>query len=119
MYRILKIGMDVHTTNFTLYALESKFGEEDQILANITAGPDHKNVLDFIRRIKEKMDPKGQDALGPLAAMSELPENTLPSDQSAGEAEEQTAKMSNAANTIVNIFNNFAYFFIQSTPILS
>ena len=52
MYRILKIGMDVHTTNFTLYALESKFGEEDQILANITVGLDHKNVLDFIRRIK-------------------------------------------------------------------
>ena len=63
MYRILKIGMDAHTTNFTLCALESKFGEEDQILANITAGPDHKNVLDFIRRIKEKMDPKGQDEI--------------------------------------------------------
>ena len=63
MYRILKIGMDVHTTNFTLCALESKFGEEDQILANITVGPDHKNVLDFIRRIKEKMDPKGHDEI--------------------------------------------------------
>ena len=63
MYRILKIGMDVHTTNFTLCALESKFGEEDQILANITVGPDHKNVLDFIRRIKEKMDPKRQDEI--------------------------------------------------------
>lgn len=63
MYRILKIGMDVHTTNFTLCALESKFGEEGQILANITVGPDHKNVLDFIRRIKEKMDPKGQDEI--------------------------------------------------------
>jgi transposase len=63
MYRILKIGMDVHTTNFTLCALESKFGEEDRVLANITVGPDHKNVLDFIRRIKEKMDPKGQDEI--------------------------------------------------------
>lgn len=63
MYRILKIGMDVHTTNFTLCALESKFGEEGQILANITVGPDRKNVLDFIRRIKEKMDPKGQDEI--------------------------------------------------------
>ena len=63
MSRILKIGMDVHTTNFTLCALESKFGEEDQILANITVGPDHKNVLDFIRRIKEKMDPKGHDEI--------------------------------------------------------
>ena len=61
MYRILKIGMDVHTTNYTLCALESKFGEEDTVLANITVGPDHKNVLDFVRRIKEKMDPKGKD----------------------------------------------------------
>ena len=63
MYRILKIGMDVQTTHFTLCALESKFGEEDQIIANITVGPDHKNVLDFIKRIKEKMDPKGQDEI--------------------------------------------------------
>lgn len=63
MYRILKIGMDVHTTNYTLCALESKFGEEDVILANITVGPDYKNILDFIRRIKEKMDPKGNDKI--------------------------------------------------------
>ena len=63
MYRILKIGMDVHTTNYTLCALESKFGEEDVVLANITVGPDHKNILDFVRRIKEKMDPKGNDEI--------------------------------------------------------
>ena len=66
MYRILKIGMDVHTTNFTLCALESKFGEEDVVLANITVGPDHKNILDFIRKIKEKMDPKGKDSIEPM-----------------------------------------------------
>jgi len=63
MYRILKIGMDVHTTNYTLCALESKFGTDDQVLANITVGPEHRNILDFIRRIKEKMDPKGQDQI--------------------------------------------------------
>ena len=63
MTSIIYVGMDVHTTNFTLCALESKFGEEDQIIANITVGPDHKNVLDFIKRIKEKMDPKGQDEI--------------------------------------------------------
>ena len=60
MYRILKIGMDVHTTNYTLCALESKLGG-DHTLAIIKVGPDYKNVLDFIRKIKEKMDPKGQD----------------------------------------------------------
>ena len=63
MYRILKIGMDVHTTNYTLCALESKFGEEDVVLANITVDPNYKNILDFIRRIKEKMDPKQNDKI--------------------------------------------------------
>ena len=30
MYRILKIGMDVHTTNYTLCAMEDKFGEDEE-----------------------------------------------------------------------------------------
>ena len=55
--------MDVHTTNYTLCALESKFGEEDAVLANITVGPDHRNILNFVHRIKEKMDSKGNDKI--------------------------------------------------------
>ena len=35
MDRILKIGMDVHSTNYTLCAVESRFGKEDHVLANI------------------------------------------------------------------------------------
>lgn len=63
MYRILKIGMDVHTTNYTLCALEDKFGEEGKVLAEITIAPDHKLILCFINRVKEKMDPKGKDEI--------------------------------------------------------
>lgn len=63
MYRILKIGMDVHTTNYTLCAMEDIFGEEGKVLAQITIAPDHKLILNFIRRVKEKMDPKGKDEI--------------------------------------------------------
>lgn len=63
MYRILKIGMDVHTTNYTLCALESKFGQKDTVLANIITSPEHKNILDFIKKIKQKMDPYGRDEI--------------------------------------------------------
>lgn len=61
MNRILKFGLDVHTKNFTMCALESKFGEEDVVLAIITVGPDPKNVLDFIQKVKKKVDPEGKD----------------------------------------------------------
>ena len=61
MYRILKIGMDVHSTTYTLCAVETKFGKEDHVLANITTGPDYKNVVDFIKKIKFKMDPNSKD----------------------------------------------------------
>ena len=32
MKRILKIGMDVHTTNYTLCAMEPIIGEDDRVL---------------------------------------------------------------------------------------
>ena len=63
MYRILKIGMDVHTANYTLCAMEDKFGGEGQVIAQVTVAPDYKLILNFIRRIKEKMDPKGKDEI--------------------------------------------------------
>ena len=63
MYRILKIGMDVHSTNYTLCAMEDKFGEDGHVLAQVTVAPDHKLILNFIKRVKEKMDPKGKDEI--------------------------------------------------------
>ena len=55
--------MDVHTTNYTLCALEDKFGEDGKVLAQITITPDYKLILNFIRQVKEKMDPKGKDEI--------------------------------------------------------
>lgn len=63
MYRILKIGMDVHTTNYTLCALESKFGEENRVLAQATVDPDHKFIIEFIQQILKKMDPERKDEI--------------------------------------------------------
>ena len=45
MKRILKIGMDVHSTNYTLCAMEPVFGADDRIYATIQVSPDYKNIL--------------------------------------------------------------------------
>ena len=55
MKRILKIGMDVHTTNFTLCAMESIIGEDDRVFATIKVTPDYKNILMFIENLKLKL----------------------------------------------------------------
>lgn len=57
MYRILKIGMDVHSTNYTLCAMEPVIGEEDRIFATIKVTPDYKNILMFIENLKQKLGP--------------------------------------------------------------
>ena len=55
MYRIIKIGMDVHSKNYTLCAMEPVIGEEDRIFANIQVTADYKNVLMFIEKLKLKL----------------------------------------------------------------
>lgn len=55
MYRILKIGMDVHSTNYTLCAMEPVIGAEDRVFANIKVTPDYKNILMFIENLKLKL----------------------------------------------------------------
>lgn len=59
MYRILKTGMDVHSKNYTLCAMEDKFGEDGNVIAQVTIGPDYTLIKDFIIRVKKKMDPNG------------------------------------------------------------
>lgn len=54
MYRIIKIGLDVHTTNFTICAMESLFMEEDKVLAEVSTDPDPAMILRFIERLKKK-----------------------------------------------------------------
>lgn len=55
MYRIIKIGMDVHSTNYTLCAMEPVIGAQDRIFANIKVTPDYKNILMFIESLKLKL----------------------------------------------------------------
>ena len=55
MNRILKIGMDVHSTNYTLCAMEPVIGADDRIFANIKVTADYKNILMFIANLKVKM----------------------------------------------------------------
>ena len=55
MNRIIKIGMDVHSTNYTLCAMEPVIGEDDRIFATIDVAPDYKNILLFIENLKMKL----------------------------------------------------------------
>ena len=55
MNRIIRIGMDVHSTNYTLCAMEPILGPEDRILANIQVTPDYKNIILYIEDLKLKL----------------------------------------------------------------
>ena len=44
MYRIIKIGMDVHSTNYTLCAMEPTIGAEDRVFGEIQVAPDYKEI---------------------------------------------------------------------------
>ena len=55
MKRIRKIGMDVHSANYTLCAMEPVIGEEDRVFATIKVTPDYKNILMFIENLKQKL----------------------------------------------------------------
>ena len=55
MNRILKIGMDVHSTNYTLCAMEPTIGSEDRIYGEIQVSPDYKEIICFIASLKVRL----------------------------------------------------------------
>ena len=55
MNRIQKIGMDVHSKNYTLCAMEPVIGAEDRVFANIQVTADYKNILMFLENLKQKL----------------------------------------------------------------
>ena len=55
MYRIIKIGLDVHSTNYTICAIEPVIGEEDRVLGTAQVAPDYKEILLFIEKLKYKL----------------------------------------------------------------
>lgn len=48
MNRIIKIGIDAHSKNYTLCAMEPTIGAEEQIFGEIQVAPDYKEVICFI-----------------------------------------------------------------------
>lgn len=55
MNRIIKIGMDVHSTNYTLCAMEPILGSEDRIFGELQVAPDYKEIICFIETLKMKL----------------------------------------------------------------
>lgn len=55
MKRIIRIGMDVHSTNYTLCAIEPVIGGNDRIFATIDIEPDYKKIVMFIEGLKFKL----------------------------------------------------------------
>ena len=53
--RIIKIGMDVHSTNYTLCAMESKWNEESVLIRDIQVEPKVRNIIKFIEEIKKTL----------------------------------------------------------------
>lgn len=47
--------MDVHSTNYTLCAMEPTIGAEDRVYGNIQVEPDYKAVIAFIESLKFKL----------------------------------------------------------------
>ncbi len=55
MNRIIKIGMDVHSTNYTLCAMEPTIGAEDRVFGEVKVAPDYKEIILFIESLKAKL----------------------------------------------------------------
>ena len=54
MNRILKIGMDVHSTNYTLCVVEPKIEGDPELLYEVQVDPDYLNILKVISNLKKK-----------------------------------------------------------------
>ena len=54
MNRILKIGMDVHSTNYTLCIAEPKLEGEPDYLYEVEVEPDYLNIIKVISNLKKK-----------------------------------------------------------------
>lgn len=54
MNRILKIGMDVHSTNFTICVVEPRLEGDPDLLYEVQVEPDCRNILQVIEKLKKK-----------------------------------------------------------------
>ena len=63
MHRIIKIGMDVHSTNFTLCAMEPTIGSEDRVYGELQVAPDYREIIAFIDTLKLKLGLDNKDSI--------------------------------------------------------
>ena len=56
MNRIVKIGMDVHSTNYTLCAMEPVLDGEDRIFTNIQVTPDYNTETTNFTLIESRLN---------------------------------------------------------------
>ena len=54
MNRILKIGMDVHSTNYTLCIVEPRLEGDPEFLFEVQVDPDYHNIIQVISNLKKK-----------------------------------------------------------------
>ena len=54
MKRIIEIGMDVHTTNYTLCIYEPGFNGDGKVLFKTQVSPEAKNIVKVIDNFKSK-----------------------------------------------------------------
>ena len=54
MNRIIKIGMDVHTTNYTLCIFEPSFEHDGTVHCITQVKPEVKNIIHVIETFKKK-----------------------------------------------------------------
>lgn len=47
--------MDVHSTNYTLCAMEPTFGAEERIFGEVQVAPDYREIVSFIENMKKKL----------------------------------------------------------------
>ncbi len=47
--------MDVHSTNYTLCAIEPRFDGDDTIYANVKVTSNPNNIMQFIEKLKSKI----------------------------------------------------------------
>ena len=63
MTRLLRFGLDVHTTNYTICVAEPVLGADPLILLNHQVEPDYRMIIDVINRVKEQLGEDEYDIL--------------------------------------------------------
>ena len=63
MTRLLRFGLDVHTTNYTICVAEPVLGTDPLILLNHQVEPDYRMIIDVINKVEEQLGEDEYDIL--------------------------------------------------------